>query len=328
MSPSHRLRIAPLALLLVAACKAPPAPSTTSAPAPSSAASSAAPATPAPGALADGGDATAVGGPLVDAWLATQNGGDFAKYVALYDEANFHGIKRLGDGGEKSYTFATWKADREKMVLAKATVVADGRHFAMKGDTLEATFVQRFRQGSYEDHGKKVLSFKKTDSGNGVWKIVREEMKTSANGFNDPKVAVKEVDLSARPGPLAVSLRWETGKAAADAPEGFSSHKLRLTVADAKGKKDVYDLYQETSDRPVDAAPLAPSTTKGLLFEESFWWAGAGDGFRVAVDAEHLVVKHKIQEEGNGEEGVGGFDGPYVDELRIALPAGGAKATK
>jgi hypothetical protein len=324
MSALHRSRFAALALVLVAACKAPPAPPTAAS---ASASAAVAPAPTASAAPAVPVDAAALGGPLVDAWLAAQNGGDFAKYVALYDEANFHGIKRLGDGGEKSYTFATWKADREKMVLAKATVVADGRHFAMKGDTLEATFTQRFRQGSYEDHGKKVLSFKKSGQESGVWKIVREEMKTSANGFNDPKVAVKEVDLSARPGPLSAALRWETGKAATDAPEGFVSHKLRLTISDAKGKKETYDLFQETSDRPVETAPLAPSTTKGLLFEESFWWAGAGDGFRVAVDAEHLVVKHKIQEEGNGEEG-GGFDGAYMDELRIALPAGGVKATK
>ncbi len=327
MSASHRFRFASLALLLIAACKAPPAPPTAAAPSASEAGTptSAPSGTAAPAAAAI--DATAVGGPLVDAWLAAQNGGDFAKYVALYDDANFHGIKRLGDGGEKSYTFATWKADREKMVRAKATVVADGRHFAMKGDTLEATFTQRFRQGTYEDHGKKVLSFKKSSQESGVWKIVREEMKTSANGFNDPKVAAKEVDLSARPGPLSASLRWETGKPVADAPEGFTPHKLRLTITDAKGKKEIYDLFQEASDRPVETAALAPSTTKGLLFEESFWWAGAGDGFRIVVDADHLVVKHKIQEEGSGEEG-GGFDGAYLDELRIAIPAGGVKATK
>ncbi len=110
MPASYRSRFAPLALLLLAACKAPPAPPTATTP-DAGAATSAPSGTAAPAAAID---ATAVGGPLVDAWLSAQNGGDFAKYVTLYDEANFHGIKRLGDGGEKSYTFAAWKTDREK----------------------------------------------------------------------------------------------------------------------------------------------------------------------------------------------------------------------
>ena len=303
-------------LAVVPSCKSS---STEKAPAESASAATAPP--PSASASAAAEDPTVAAKALLEAWTQAQTSGDLERYLALYDEVHFRGIKRLAKGGETTYTFATWKKDRERMVKSKPTVVADKPTFTVKGGDVVVDFVQRFRQGGYADHGKKQLVLTTLPSG---WKISREEMRTSADGFDDPKHKVNEVDFSKRPGPLSVSLKWRVAPAAQGAPEDFKLHTLVLLVADASKKTTEHKLLEETSDRPVDAAAVAPSKEKGVLFAESFWWAGGGDKFRIVVDAEHLVVKHQVEDEGGSD--TEGYVGPFEDEWRFTLPSGGARA--
>lgn len=290
-------------------------------------------ASPAPKApLAAGPSASEVEGELrklLATWCAAQGKGDAAAYFALYEPATFKGTKRVREGGEKTYTFAAWKTDREKMLKGKPTVVADAPTFetwhagALPANTARATFTQRWRLGRYEDHGKKTLTLVRRADGS--YGITGEDMLTSSAGFDDAPdggLVAKERDLRAWTSPFVARLAYEAlpGKAPA---EGMSPPRhLVLTVTDAAGKKEVVELFrEETTDRPVTLGPIRPKAQKGVLFQEGFWWAGSGDYFRVVLDGERLVVKYKT-------EGETGPDDPpppealFEDQVRIALPPG------
>ena len=262
----------------------------------------------------------------LDGWTADQGTGDVAAYLARYDEGTFKGTKRLREGGEKTYDFAAWRADRSKMLKHKPKVVAEARTFETWHDgkvpkgTAKATFVQRFKSGDYADHGKKVITFAR--GADGALKITREEMLTSSSGWeDDAKAKVKELDASAWTSPITVRLSHEATGAKPRNAELPPPHHLMFRIADAAGKKESYELLLEgESDRPVTLGFLAPKAQKGILFEEGFWWAGFGDHFRVVLDAERIVVKYRIEEEGSEE--TQGTETLYEDFLRVTLPKG------
>ncbi|MBZ0237362.1 MAG: nuclear transport factor 2 family protein, partial [Deltaproteobacteria bacterium] len=114
---------------------------------------------------------------LVDAWLAAQNGGDFAAYEALY-APKLEGIKRVG---ARTFRFdrAGWLADRKRMFGRPMTVAA--RDLVIKGSNIAATveLVQTFSQGKFKDEGPKHLVLVKGPDG---FQIAREEMLRSDLG--------------------------------------------------------------------------------------------------------------------------------------------------
>jgi len=268
----------------------------------------------------------------LDAWTADQGAGNVTAYLARYDETTFKGTKRLREGGEKTYDFAAWKADRTKMLKHKPKVVADAPVFETWHDgklpkgTAKATFIQRFKSGDYADHGKKVLTF--VQSTGGTFKITHEEMLTSSSGWeDDAKNKVKELDASAWTSPITARLAHEATGAKARNADLPAPHHLMFTLSDAAGKKESFELLLEAeSDRPVTLGFLAPKAQKGILFEEGFWWAGFGDHFRVVLDAERIVVKYRIEEEGSEE--TAGTDTLYEDFLRVTLPKGAKVVAK
>ncbi|MBK9035425.1 MAG: nuclear transport factor 2 family protein [Myxococcales bacterium] len=131
---------------------------------------------------------------VVDAWLAAQNGGDFAGYQALYAD-KMEGIKRVG---ARTWRFDRpgWLADRQKMFARPMTVAA--RDVKVGGSAAAPTIelVQSFKQGRFADEGPKRLVLTK---GAGGLQIAREEMVRSVVGGPvalgaDPIALVVEVD--------------------------------------------------------------------------------------------------------------------------------------
>lgn len=182
------------------------APKASSAPPPASAASTAAvlPAAPsAPAGPATKEAVTAELKALLADWVSAQNGADLGKYFALYDDASFKGTKRIAKGKEKTYDFAGWRADREKLLAAKPKVAADNPQFVTWHDGKLAdkaatiTFVQRWKAKGYADHGKKVLTLVRTDKG---LRITREEMVAASAGWGDVKPGGQAGAGADRPG--------------------------------------------------------------------------------------------------------------------------------
>ena len=131
---------------------------------------------------------------LVDAWLAAQNGGDFAAYQALYAD-KMEGVKRVGPRTTR-FDRAGWLADRERMFKHPMTVAA--KDVAIDGSATAPTveFVQSFAQGRFSDEGPKRIVLTKTAAG---LRITREEMLQSTVGAPaatgaDPVALVVEVD--------------------------------------------------------------------------------------------------------------------------------------
>ncbi len=116
----------------------------------------------------------AAAGALVDAWLAAQNGGDFAAYEALYAR-RFEGIKRAGPRTTR-FDRAGWVADRARMFKKPMKVTADDRKVSAAGALAVVTFTQTWSSGKFEDRGPKQLLL--VEEGGGL-RIAREEMLAS-----------------------------------------------------------------------------------------------------------------------------------------------------
>ena len=108
---------------------------------------------------------------VIDAWLAAQNGGDFAAYQALYAD-KMEGVKRVG---ARTWRFDRkgWLADRERMFKNKMTVGA--RDVAITGSAAAPVveLTQTFQQGKFADEGTKRIVLARTPAG---LRIAREEM--------------------------------------------------------------------------------------------------------------------------------------------------------
>jgi hypothetical protein len=123
---------------------------------------------------------------LLDAWLAAQNGGDFAGYKQLY-AARFDGIKRSGPRIRR-FDRDGWLADRARMFerpaagTPMAVAVAEPQIQGGAG-TARVRFVQTFSRGTFQDRGPKELVLTRESAG---VRIAREEMLTSTTGKPAP----------------------------------------------------------------------------------------------------------------------------------------------
>jgi hypothetical protein len=111
---------------------------------------------------------------LFAAWLAVQNGSNFAGYEGLYGE-RFTGVKRAL-GGTRSFGRAGWLADRKAMFEKPMKVGASDVRITLSGTTARVHFQQAWSSGTYADTGPKQLLVASTPQG---VRIVREEMISS-----------------------------------------------------------------------------------------------------------------------------------------------------
>jgi len=111
---------------------------------------------------------------LVDAWLAAQNSGDLAAYLALYAEP-FEGVKRSGER-VVHLDRAGWVADRTKMFAKKMTVSVADLAIITTATTAQLTLTQTWAGGNFKDIGpKRIVVIKQA----GALRIAREEMLAS-----------------------------------------------------------------------------------------------------------------------------------------------------
>lgn len=141
-------------------------------------------------AMASAGDSERVKA-LVDAWLASQNQGDFAAYQALYGEG-FTGIRRSGKR-VVALDRNGWLEDRGRMFKKPMVVTIDKLTVVERKGQLSALFTQTWQSGSYKDVGRKWLRL--TGHG-GQLLIDREEMLDST--LLDPAERPEE-PVAARP---------------------------------------------------------------------------------------------------------------------------------
>jgi uncharacterized protein DUF4440 len=108
---------------------------------------------------------------VVDAWLAAQNGGDFAAYEKLY-AAKLEGIRRSGPRTQR-FGRDGWLADRKRMFEKKMVVAATDVQIVPGAGSARVRFVQKWSSGTFEDEGPKEMILVPEAGG---WKIAREEM--------------------------------------------------------------------------------------------------------------------------------------------------------
>ena len=160
-------------LLLACGKQAPPAPVPPPSAAPVRAQPTAAPApappAPAPSALSEA-DVRAT----LDAWLAAQNGGNFAAYEQLY-AAKFYGVKRAGERVVR-FDRAGWLADRKRMFQKPMQVEAREPRIRAGTDSAQLELTQRWASGKFEDLGLKRLLLVRES---GQLRIAQEEMLSS-----------------------------------------------------------------------------------------------------------------------------------------------------
>ena len=126
-------------------------------------------------ARADGpGDLAAQARALVEQWQKAQNDGDFNAYGALY-AARFNGVRRSGARTVR-LDRAGWMKDRGRMFKKTMEVSIEALEIAAAPTSARVVFVQRFKQGRYEDRGPKQLVIVPEPGGA---RIAREEMLSS-----------------------------------------------------------------------------------------------------------------------------------------------------
>jgi serine/threonine protein kinase len=120
---------------------------------------------------------------LLRAWEVAQNEHDFDRYSALY-AASFSGTSRGAGGTPRSFSRTDWLAARRKMFNPTMAVQTYDVSFVPDGDGARGALWldQRFRNGSYADHGRKRIDVAPVD---GELRIVREQMMEVRPGWDE-----------------------------------------------------------------------------------------------------------------------------------------------
>lgn len=192
---------------------------------------------------------------LLDTWLAAQNEGDFARYIATYSQ-KFHGVRRSGKKTVR-LDFAGWKKERKRMFKRAMKVQLRKVEIAVSPSGAEVLFIQDWQSGKYHDVGPKKLLIRKTDAG---LRIAREEMLRSTLIGKDDDAAL----------PLASSklaLVYEGALILDDAPDldkwGKGEPELitgSIPERDEECDDDPPD-YEEENDRHFYCASNGPENT-------------------------------------------------------------------
>jgi len=111
---------------------------------------------------------------LIEAWMKSQNTGDFLAYQSLYAQ-RFTGIRRSGPRTVQ-LDRAGWMKDRKRMFQKAIEVEASDMNLQASPSTAVARFEQTWSSATYKDTGPKQLVLVKED---GALRISREEMLAS-----------------------------------------------------------------------------------------------------------------------------------------------------
>jgi ketosteroid isomerase-like protein len=224
---------------------------------------------------------------LVNRWLAAQNEGDFERYTALY-ASDFKGVRRTATGDPKAFDLAGWKADRAKMFEKKMEVAADG--VTVSPDTTPGvtvvTFTQRWRSGTYADHGQKVLKLRAAEDGG--LRIAVEDLRTSTAGWED--AAFQAADLTAMTPPLTVEVSVDRTRPADHIGDCLSG-ALEVVVKDAAGRSETLKPGA-VSGMAFDAngRTRLKATAKGRYEDLGAFCAGLQTGWRIERDGDFLLA--------------------------------------
>ncbi len=123
-------------------------------------------------------------------WTEVQQKLDFAAYIALYEPHTFRGVKRTAKGKTSELDFAGWQADRKRMFGKKLEIATEPLEVEtwldprseLKGGISVVRFTQRWKSGSYADHGIKVLHLWQAKPGQ--LRIVYEDLLNSEPGWD------------------------------------------------------------------------------------------------------------------------------------------------
>ena len=113
--------------------------------------------------------------PLLQAWLAAQNRGDFDAYMGLY-APRFRGVRRSGLRTVR-LDRPGWEKDRRRMFGKPMTVKLEHVQIMPGQNATDIVFTQHWASGNYSDVGPKRIRI--AAEADGVWKIVFEEMLAS-----------------------------------------------------------------------------------------------------------------------------------------------------
>jgi ketosteroid isomerase-like protein len=250
---------------------------------------------------------------LVDRWVAAQNAGDFEAYIALYAD-DFTGVRRSADDQPRRFDRAGWAADRKKMFAkGKMEVAVEDRKLEPGADdTFRFTFVQRYRRGTFEDHGEKALT---VSVAGGVPRIVHEEMLWARPGWEDS--ARDAVDASAMRSPIAVRLEVVPP---ADVDADCVHTGVLLHLEDAAGTTMRTEIGTVVASGPTDPM-VPPSRSKKRLYQlGGGYCAGFGNELVVKQTGDRIEVVETWSDEESGT----GTD-TYIAAM---LPAGAELVAK
>ena len=131
---------------------------------------------------------------LLASWSREQDLKNFEDYIGHYHRERFTGVRRTKNGKVREYDVAGWENDRAKMFRTKASMTVDYDEVRittwldpgsrLESGISEARFIQRFKSGSYADHGPKLMRLLRDSSG--VHKITYEDMLASYPGWRPP----------------------------------------------------------------------------------------------------------------------------------------------
>ncbi|HEU5059786.1 MAG TPA: hypothetical protein VFU21_24815, partial [Kofleriaceae bacterium] len=203
---------------------------------------------------------------LLARWTEVQKKLDFAAYAALYEPKTFRGVKRTARGKVSEFDLAGWKADRRRMFDRKFEIATEplavetwlDRGSRLKGGISVVRFTQRWKSGSYADHGVKVLHLWHRKPGQLL--IVYEDLLNSEPGWDRVADGVAPADLAAPAGPEQALALWK---------------KLAPTGA---------DYHQKLASIPADPAvrgPMALALLAGGSFacEETVEYEECGEDY-------------------------------------------------
>jgi hypothetical protein len=164
-------------------------------------------------------------------WTEAQKKLDFAGYIALYEPHTFRGVKRTSKGKTTEHDFTGWKADRKRMFDKKFELATDliavetwrDRGSRLKGGISVVRFTQRWKSGSYADHGIKVLHLWHQKPGQ--LRIVYEDLLNSEPGWDRVAEDVKVADLAAPTSDGAALGLWKKL-----APTGADYHQKLASI--------------------------------------------------------------------------------------------------
>ncbi len=114
---------------------------------------------------------------VLDAWLRSQNSGNFSDYERLY-APRFTGVKRAGARTQR-FDREAWLKDRRAMFESNFVVKADDVTVNVAGGTGIVTFTQSWMSPRFHDVGKKRLLVVREGT---EARITSEEMLTSTEG--------------------------------------------------------------------------------------------------------------------------------------------------